>query len=80
MSTEPDKDVELLALFVKGAVALHPNLDPDGAALAALASLESQNQALKGLLQEWLDDFDAYPSSPNLEYRTRNALSLTQEN
>jgi hypothetical protein len=42
-----DKDVELLALFVKGAMALHPNLDPDGDALEALASLESQNQALQ---------------------------------
>lgn len=51
MTTEPDKDVELLALFVKGAMALHPNLDPDGDALEALASLESQNQALQGALE-----------------------------
>jgi hypothetical protein len=45
------------------------------AAKPALDRLESQNQALKGLLQEWLDDFDAYPASPDLENRTSNALA-----
>jgi hypothetical protein len=71
MSTEPDKDVELLALFVKGAMALHPNLDPDGDALEALASLESQNQALQEALKEIRD------LKPALgETRTRQAAAL----
>lgn len=61
--------------------ALERGIPPGGTPFVfkVLASLEFQNQALKGLLQEWLDDFDAYPSSPDLEYRTRNALSPTQE-
>lgn len=50
MTTEPDKDVELLALFVKGAMALHPNFDPDGDALEALASLESRIEQVRALI------------------------------